>query len=315
MTIIFKAYSQLAMRKHFSNYIEQLAEQNDDIVFITGDLGYNALENLGQKMGDRFINAGVAEQNMIGIAAGMASQGYRVICYSIAPFVVYRCLEQVRNDVCFHNLPVYVVGNGGGYGYGIMGSSHHAIEDIACLSGLPNMRCYVPAFIEDMKTCMDDMFAARAPAYLRLGLGKNMPEYLSSTTYGMGTAPNPDAVLTVISQCPVANNLVAALNNHVQKDKIDVFVINKMPLNELPADVHASIATTKKVLTIEEHISIGGLGSAVSLLINEMSLPVSQFTSLHAEGYPNGLYGSQGYHQQLSGLDEGNINRIINTYF
>ena len=109
------------MRKHFSNYIEKVVGEHDDIVFITGDLGYGALENLAAKMGDRFINAGVAEQNMIGIAAGMASQGYRVICYSIAPFVVYRCLEQIRNDVCFHNLPVFVVGNGGGYGYGIHG--------------------------------------------------------------------------------------------------------------------------------------------------------------------------------------------------
>src|ERR1700749_2823607 len=92
------------MRKHFSAYLEQVVTDNDDIVFITGDLGYNALENLAAAMGDRFINAGVAEQNMVGMAAGMASQGFRVICYSIAPFVVYRCLEQIRNDACFHNL-------------------------------------------------------------------------------------------------------------------------------------------------------------------------------------------------------------------
>ena len=163
------------MRKHFSAHIEQLVEKEKDIVFITGDLGYAALENLASKMGDRFINAGVAEQNMVGVAAGIASQGYRVICYSIAPFIVYRCLEQVRNDVCFHNMPVYLVGNGGGYGYGIMGSSHHAIEDIATLSGLPNMTCYVPSFIEDMHTCLDTMLSGRKPSYFRLGLGKNMP--------------------------------------------------------------------------------------------------------------------------------------------
>ena len=303
------------MRKHFSNYIEQIAEQNDDIVFVTGDLGYNALENLGVKMGDRFINAGVAEQNMIGIAAGMASQGYRVICYSIAPFVVYRCLEQIRNDVCFHNLPVYVVGNGGGYGYGIMGSSHHAIEDIACLSGLPNMRCFVPAFIEDMNKCLDDMFSKRAPAYFRLGLGKNMPSYLSQNSYGAASAANENAKLTLVAQSPVANNMVAALKEHVRKDEIDVFVVNKMPLNGLADDIKASMGRTQNILTIEEHIAIGGLGSAVSLLVNELGLPVKKFVSLHAEGYPNGLYGSQGYHQQISGLDEENISRTINAYF
>ncbi len=303
------------MRKHFSTYIEQIAEQADDIVFITGDLGYNALENLGLKMGDRFINAGVAEQNMIGIAAGMASQGYRVICYSIAPFVVYRCLEQIRNDVCFHNLPVYIVGNGGGYGYGIMGSSHHAIEDIACLSGLPNMRCYVPAFIEDMNACLDEMFARKGPAYFRLGLGKNMPEYLSLNEYGAGSKENKDAGLTIVAQSPVANNLVGALKEHTHRSNVDVFVVNRMPLNTLPADMAGSIKRTKNVLTIEEHISVGGLGSTIALLANEHGLPINKFNSLHAEGYPNGLYGSQGYHQQLSGLDEENISRTINAYF
>jgi len=303
------------MRKHFSAYIEKAVDKYDNLVFITGDLGYNALENLREKMGDRFINAGVAEQNMIGVAAGMASQGYRVICYSIAPFVVYRCLEQVRNDVCFHNLPVYIVGNGGGYGYGIMGSSHHAIEDIATLSGLPNMECYVPAFIEDMNACLDEMFTRNGPSYFRLGLGKNLPEGMTLTSYGAAPSKNDHAKLTIIAQSPVANNMVASLKENAHKSSIDTFIVNKMPIAKLPADIESSIGRTKNVLTIEEHISVGGLGSAVSLLINELSLPVNKFVSLHAEGYPSGLYGSQGYHQKESGLDEQNITKIINAYF
>src|SRR3972149_3068805 len=126
------------MRKIFSDSIEKAALRDEKIIFITGDLGFNAFENLQKSIGDRFINAGVAEQNMIGLAAGLAYKGYKVFCYSIAPFIVYRCLEQTRNDVCFHKLPVFIVGNGGGYGYGIMGSTHHALSDIACLAGLPD---------------------------------------------------------------------------------------------------------------------------------------------------------------------------------
>src|SRR6185295_6269735 len=126
------------MRQQFSDYVERVAGERRDLVFVTGDLGYNALENVRRRLGARFINAGVAEQNMVSMAAGMASRGLQVICYSIAPFIVYRCLEQIRNDVCFHNLPVFLVGNGGGYGYGIMGSSHHCLEDLGALSGLPN---------------------------------------------------------------------------------------------------------------------------------------------------------------------------------
>ncbi len=303
------------MRKHFSEYIEQNLADRDDFVFVTGDLGYAALENVARKMGDRFINAGVAEQNMIGVAAGMASQGFQVMCYSIAPFVVYRCLEQMRNDVCFHNLPVYIVGNGGGYGYGIMGSSHHAIEDIATLSGLPNIQCYVPAFVEDMRGCIGSMTERRRPAYLRLGLGKNAPEGMRQNEGG-GVLVNETAPgLTIVSMGPVTNNMLAALNDHPHRTEIDVFICNVLPLIALSQEMLTSIIASKNVLVIEEHISVGGLGGAVSLLINELGLPLNKFISLHAEGYPNGLYGNQGYHQQLSGLDEGNILKVINSYF
>jgi transketolase len=135
------------LRKTFSDTIQKLAEKDESILFLTGDLGFNAFENLREVMGERFINTGVAEQNMIGVAAGLAHQGFKVFCYSIAPFIVYRCLEQFRNDVCFHKLPVFMVGNGGGYGYGIMGSSHHALEDIACLSGLPRSASTTPSML------------------------------------------------------------------------------------------------------------------------------------------------------------------------
>lgn len=303
------------MRKEFSTYIEKIAAQQTDIVFITGDLGYNALENLAATMGNRFINAGVAEQNMIGVAAGMAYKGYKVICYSIAPFVVYRCLEQVRNDVCFHNLPVYIVGNGGGYGYGIMGSSHHCIEDIACFSGLPNMKCYVPAFIEDLDTCLTDMFHRKKPAYLRLGLGKNRPNYLSPTTFGAATTLLTNAALTIVVQSPVANNVVAALAANAHHQRIDLFVIDHMPIDYLPDSLTQSIQNTGNVLVIEEHIATGGLGQSLSTLIHTAGLQVHKFVHLHAAGYPNGLYGSQSFHQQVSGIDESNISKTINTFF
>jgi len=301
------------MRKHFSAHIQNLVDTNDDIVFITGDLGFNALENLQSKLGDRFINAGVAEQNMISMAAGIASRGFRVICYSIAPFAVYRCLEQTRNDVCFHNLPVFIVGNGGGYGYGIMGSTHHAIEDIACLSGLPNMHCYAPSFIDDMHVCIDEMFVQKRPAYLRLGLGKKMPESLKIKSYG-ASSENESPKLTVIVQGPIANNFFDALKNEESKDKVQVFVLNRTPF-VLPEELENSIRISKNVLTIEEHVATGGLGSSISLLLNERSVPMEKFVSLHAKGYPSGLYGSQSFHQQESGLDEKNIATVIRSYF
>src|SRR4051794_36992037 len=111
-------------------------------MFITGDLGYNALEGIAKELGKRFVNSGVAEQNMMGMAAGCAMAGFKPWVYSIIPFTTYRCLEQIRNDVCLHHLPVRIVGNGGGYTYGIMGSTHHALEDLAVLKPLPGMQLF-----------------------------------------------------------------------------------------------------------------------------------------------------------------------------
>ncbi|HEY2624024.1 MAG TPA: hypothetical protein VGI53_11290, partial [Dyella sp.] len=114
-----------------------------------------ALEALQSALGDRFVNAGVAEQNMISVAAAMARQGLDVWAYSIAPFCYARPFEQIRNDIAFHHLPVRLIGNGGGYGYGVMGPTHHAIEDYGVLLTLPNMRVYVPVFDEDVTAVID----------------------------------------------------------------------------------------------------------------------------------------------------------------
>ena len=114
------------MRVPFVQTIHSVFEKNERALFLTGDLGYNALEKFAATFPKRFLNAGVAEQNMVGMSAGMALAGYEPWVYSIAPFLAYRCVEQIRNDVCLHQLPVHIVGNGGGYTYGVMGPTHHA---------------------------------------------------------------------------------------------------------------------------------------------------------------------------------------------
>lgn len=299
------------MRKHFSEHIERIARQQEDLIFITGDLGYNALETLQQTMGARFINAGVAEQNMISMAAGMASLGYKVICYSIAPFVVYRCLEQIRNDVCFHQLPVFIVGNGGGYGYGIMGSSHHAIEDIGALSGLPNMNCYIPSFLEELPLFIDQMFAEQRPAYLRLGLGNPLPHLWKQYASGHFMSALGESALTVVCQGPLMNHVIAAVDKLGWANKISIFSCGSMPLKTLDAELADDIRCSKRLLVVEEHVAVGGLGMTLTWLMQQEQLQVAKFKHLYALGYPNGLYGNQLYHQQQSGLDMANIMRII----
>ncbi|WP_082213363.1 transketolase family protein [Dyadobacter psychrophilus] len=295
------------MRKEFSNAMEQLALEDDSIVFITGDLGYNALENLQAKMGKRFINAGVAEQNMVGVAAGFAHKGYKVFCYSIAPFIVYRCLEQFRNDVCFNNLPVFLVGNGGGYGYGIMGSSHHTIEDLACLSGQQNANVWVPAFSDEVEPVIRQIVADGRPAYLRLGAGKTTPDnsYISGS-FKVIHAPET-AEITVFALGPIANNVMTALSlSEDLAPKVNVVTALHFPL-QITSEVESLIRKAPSILVAEEHISIGGLAQQLSVQLLESGIFPRSFKSLKAEGYPNGRYGSQTYHQKLSGLDPDSI--------
>ncbi|MCF0054443.1 transketolase family protein [Dyadobacter sp. CY356] len=299
------------MRKEFAATMEQLATEDDSIVFITGDLGYAALEGLQGKLGKRFINAGVAEQNMVGVAAGFAHKGYKVFCYSIAPFIVYRCLEQFRNDVCFHNLPVFLVGNGGGYGYGIMGSSHHTLEDIACLSGLQNANIWVPAFADEVDPVIRQMVSESRPAYLRLGFGKNAPEnsYSSGSFKVIHKGDSPE--ITIFALGPIANNVISALaQSNELAAKVNVISALHFPL-ELTNEIVELIEKAPAILVAEEHVSTGGLAQQLSVQLLERGVKMSSFKSLKAEGYPNRLYGSQAYHQKLSELDPASLTAHI----
>lgn len=302
------------MRKEFSAAIERIATADERIIFITGDLGYSALENVAEAIGPRFINAGVAEQNMVGVAAGLAYKGFKVFCYSIAPFAVYRCLEQFRNDVCLHNLPVFLVGNGGGYGYGIMGSTHHAIEDLACLSGLQNVKTWIPAFADEVDPMLDAIVAEGRPAYLRLGVGPKTPE--NSQTFGsFKRVVSPEQPKgTVVALGPVAANVLKALEtSDTLGNQFEVYTASNLPL-DLPAELVQHWTNAENLLIVEEHVSIGGLAQQLSVKLLENGLSFRRFVSLSAQGYPDGLYGDQHYHQQQSGLDTASIQQQLASF-
>lgn len=300
------------MRKEFSAALEQLVTEDESIIFITGDLGYAALEGLQSKLGKRFINAGVAEQNMVGVAAGFAHKGYKVFCYSIAPFIVYRCLEQFRNDVCFHNLPVFIVGNGGGYGYGIMGSSHHTLEDLACLSGLQNANVWVPAFADEVEPVIKQIVADGKPAYLRLGFGKNTPDNSYTSGSFKVVHQGDDAEITIFALGPISNNVLSAISQSGElAAKVNVINALHFPLT-LTDDIVQLIEKAPAVLVAEEHVGTGGLAQQLSVQLLERGVRISAFKSLKAEGYPNRKYGSQAYHQKISELDPVSLTAHIN---
>jgi len=287
------------MRAEFARAMIALFQKRRELVFITGDLGYMALEDVARTYGERFINAGVAEQNAISLAAGLAHEGHLPWVYSTAPFVVLRPYEQIRNDVCLHRLPVKLVGNGGGYGFGIMGATHHALEDVGALRMLPNMRIYVPLTAADVDQVVNRMAMDPLPNYLRLNTAARIPGELPAFAPWRRLKHGRRCV--VIGMGPVVGNLYE-IRDQTLLDDIELWSVGTLPVDDLPAELTASIQEKGRVVTIEEHHGAGGLGEALSrLLLTHAVLPTS-FSCLHAVGYPSGRYGSQRWHQEESGL-------------
>ena len=271
-------------------------------VFMTGDLGFKALEPLRDALGSRFINAGVAEQNMISVAAGLAKLELRPWVYSIAPFIYARPFEQIRNDVCFHNLPVVMVGNGGGYGYGVMGGTHHALEDYGCLLTLPNLRVFIPAFDEDVSAMVPLLMRSNCPVYLRLGLsecpsGWAVPDYRPWRRLILGAAS------TLVVAGPLAGSLLSAIAELPDAHRPDVWVVTELPIEPVPQELVHSIRRSQRLLVVEEHVVAGGLGQMLAHYLASIGQVPAQFTHRHACGYVSGLYGSQRFHRAESGLD------------
>lgn len=295
------------MRSELSQTLVGLAS-HPDFAFLTGDLGFMALEPVAAAAGARFINAGVAEQNMVSVAAGLARAGLKPWVYSIAPFLYARPFEQIRNDVCHHDLPVFLVGNGGGYAYGVMGATHHAIEDYGVLLTLPNLTAYVPAFGEDVAAAIPRIEAAARPAYLRLGrdekpAGMALPAYAPWRKLLDGE----DAVLLVVG--PIAGGLLGALATRPGPVRPALWVLSELPVvpAALPEAFLADVRRTEHLVVVEEHVAQGGVGQMIARALLVRGAAPARFDHRCAVGYPSGTYGSQVFHRRECGLDPASV--------
>jgi transketolase len=286
------------MRAEFAQAMIGLYKKQPNSIFISGDLGFMALENVIERYGDRFINAGVAEQNMISVAAGMASEGFVPWVYDIAPFAILRPYEQIRNDVCLHNLPVKIVGNGGGFGYGIMGATHHTLEDIGIMRVLPNMKVYVPLISRDVEEAVHAMAADPSPNYLRLNIAVKLPHSVPGFQQWRKIKNGTGMVL--IGTGPVIGNILEIEDKLL--DAVELWSVGVFPIHDLPSDLIASIKTKKIVVTLEEHYGQCGLTETIAQnLIDKIDFAI-KYRSLYARGYPSGRYGSQRWHQEENEL-------------
>jgi transketolase len=287
------------MRAEFAEAMLQLLGRRTDLVFVTGDLGYLAFERLAQAYGERFVNAGVAEQNAVSLAAGLARTGLLPWVYSIAAFAVLRPFEQIRDDVCLHRLPVKLVGNGGGYGYGIMGPTHHALEDVGALRALPNMKLYLPLVADDVPLVVNAMAADPLPNYLRLNVAAEITGGVPPFAAWRKLKSGRSAV--VIGMGPVLEGLYQ-LSTPELFDELEIWSVGTLPLEAIPSELAASIREKRRVITMEEHYRSCGLGEALSHAFLTSRVIPQSLSCLHAAGYPSARYGSQRWHQEESGL-------------
>jgi len=276
-----------------------LFEKRKDLAFVTLDLGYMALEKVAEAFGERFINAGVAEQNAVSLAAGLAREGHLPWVYSMAAFAVLRPYAQIRDNVCLQKLPVKLVGNGGGYGYGIMGATHHALEDVGALRALPNMRLYLPLVARDVHEVVRMMAADPQPNYLRLNAAAAIPGEVAA--FAPWRRLRTGRSLVVIGMGPVLGGLYQ-LDAAELLDELEIWSVGTFPIENIPGELAASIREKRRVISIEEHYRACGLGEALSSLFLKSGVIPESFTCLHAAGYPSGRYGSQRWHQEESGL-------------
>lgn len=262
------------MRNSFIDALCKEARHNPKIMLITGDLGFGVLDKYIRDFPNQFLNCGVTEQSMMSIAAGYASMGYQVFVYSIGNFPTLRCLEQIRNDICYMNNPVVIVSVGAGFSYGAQGYSHHAIEEVSAIRALPNIDICVPADSYEVKAVSKFIFQSRKPAYLRLGKG-NEPKLHSEdleVVRGRAILIEQGNDGTILFNGAVGDICLSA-KNILQLYGYDLAVMSIPILNDLDEGQLRNIAGNGPILVVEEHTTKGGLGSEVLEKLSEFELP------------------------------------------
>lgn len=299
------------MRNVFINGLTDLAEKDPNIFLIVGDLGYGVVEEFRDKFPERFLNVGVAEQNMIGVAAGLAKSGYKVFVYSIANFPTFRCLEQIRNDVLYHSLDVTIVAVGAGFTYGAAGYSHHAVEDLSIMRSLRKVKIFSPANSSEIEGALKIIMKESGPSYIRLGKLMNLSHDLlmlngeplqikrgsNEAVFACGSILQ-DAILAVKRVEELSGRTFAIFSNPM----VSPLLIPTKMINDF-----------RRIFVVEEHIQNGGLGTALMEYVTDMKIKCD-VVRLGIEDLKPEVIGSQDYLKSIHGIDSEGIAKRIMEY-
>ncbi|MEG3641241.1 transketolase family protein [Magnetococcus sp. PR-3] len=307
------------MRRSCLNEVHALAEQDDRVLFVGSDLGAGTLDAMREGCPEQFFMEGIAEQNLIGVAAGMALEGYIPYVNTIATFLTRRCLEQVTIDVALHKLPVRLIGNGGGMVYAPLGPTHTTLEDVALMRAIPNMTVIAPCDAEEMKRLMPLTLGWPGPIYIRLAKGGDPVVSQPDKPVAIGRAiPLVEGRDVVIVTYGIMVHRALTAAEALREEGIECTVLNMHTIKPLDEQAILQSAVGKRlVVTVEEHSLTGGLGSAVAHLLattdaleNGPRLRTLAFADAFCEGY-----GSQNQQIAKAGVDVVDIQRTIKEAF
>lgn len=301
------------MRNSFINKLESLAQTDTNIFLMIGDLGYGVIDNFAKRFPERFVNAGISEQNMTSMAAGLALEGYTVYTYSIGNFLTLRCLEQIRNDICYHNANVKIVAVGGGFAYGQLGMSHHATEDLAILRALPDMRVFSPADPMEAVAVLEEVNRIKGPCYVRLGKGgeknlhTNVPvrSVYPAVCLAEGCDVNIFATGAILEEAIGAADLLSTRG-------ISTGVYSFISVKPIDADTICKCAFgSRLIVTLEEHNKTSGFGSAVAEVVSELMGEHAPVLRIGLEDVYSSVVGSQCYLRRYYHMDSESIAKSV----
>lgn len=303
------------MRDHVLSEITKLAQIDSNIYLITADLGYVVLDDFRRKCPNQYINVGIAEQNMTSLAAGLAREGNVVFTYSIGNFPTLRCIEQIRNDVCYHNCNVKILAVGGGFVYGNQGITHHATEDIAMMRTLPNMRVYVPGDAYEAVECLREAYEYDGPAYIRLARNKEENFHKEEEDIDvkkmipMGSLGEDVNILT----CGTILCEGIKLKHMLEKQGYSVGIASLPQVKPIDTEGIRYLAERSKVIiTMEEHQITAGLGGACAEIISSINKKHAVLYRCGLQDVFSDITGDQQYLREYYGISaENTYNEVM----
>lgn len=304
------------MRAAFMRNLIGAARLDNSVCFLVGDVGYNLVEPFKQEFPKRFINVGIAEQNMIGIACGLALSGKKVFVYSLANFPTFRCLEQIRNDLCYHHADVKIVTSGGGLSYGALGISHAVTEDLAIMRALPEMTVIAPGDPLEAGMATLAIASMQGPCYLRLAKTGDPIVHKEPPNFKIGSSilVQPGNDICLISTGSILPTVVQAAKS-LLKIGIQARVLSMPTIKPLDKQaVYSASDETRLILSVEEHQIIGGLGSAVAEILAEKGYSKAKFKRIGLDDKFCRLIGNQDFLKKANSLTSEDIVNNVKNY-